>query len=116
MQHALPHCASAHWVPFVAWLAQTPPRPPHCCKAATDSVQFAGVLTRLLSPSGLLAAVTAPGLAGAIAAAVLTGVTAVVGLLTTALTVAVEAGTTMGTGVTSALAGTGGAGALVFTV
>ena len=50
------------------------------------------------------------------AAAVLIGVTIVVRLLTTALTVAVEAGTTMGTGVTSALAGTGGAGALVFTV
>jgi len=40
-------------------LEQTPPRPPHCCRAATDRVQFAGVLTKPVSPSGVLVAVTA---------------------------------------------------------
>ena len=40
-------------------MAQTPPRPPHCCRAATDRVQLAGVLTKPVSPSGVLVAVTA---------------------------------------------------------
>lgn len=79
-------------------------------------MQFAGVLTRLLSPSGLLAAVTAPGVTGGVASALLLGATAVVMFVSTAAAVCVEAGTTMGIGVTSAVGGTGGAGTLVFTV
>lgn len=59
MQHALSHSASLHWLLLAPWLAHVPPLPPHCCRAATDRVQFAGVLTSALSPSGVLAAVTA---------------------------------------------------------
>ena len=75
------------------------------------------MLTKLLSPSGvLLAVMTGLTEVGTVTAAVLVGVAALVMLLTTALTVWVEAGTKIGTGVTSALAGTGGAGALLFTL
>lgn len=104
-------------------MAQTPPRPPHCCSAATDKVQLAGVLTRLLSPAGVLLTASVGKLA--LTNGTPSSTVGEVGdkegevvdmLATTSLAVCGVAGTSTGTGVTSALGGTGGAGMLALTV